>query len=87
MVRLEQQDALIMEADETFNQVVHASMNYRLGGELDAIRVVFHASGIFLLFGFAQSESLRRDGSENAGLRDQRLAIEWVHDNVRNFGG
>ena len=38
-------------------------------------------------FGFAQSDSLKREGSENAGLRDQRLAIEWVRDNIELFGG
>jgi carboxylesterase type B len=38
-------------------------------------------------FGFAQSDELEKEGSENAGLRDQRLAIEWVRDNIEEFGG
>ncbi|KAI1487668.1 putative lipase [Biscogniauxia mediterranea] len=38
-------------------------------------------------FGFAQSDALKSEGSENAGLRDQRLAIEWVRDNIEQFGG
>jgi carboxylesterase type B len=39
------------------------------------------------VFGFAQSGALKDEGSENAGLRDQRLAIEWVRDNIEVFGG
>lgn len=38
-------------------------------------------------FGFAQSEALQAEGSTNAGLRDQRLGIEWVRDHVEAFGG
>ncbi|KAK2607751.1 hypothetical protein N8I77_006404 [Diaporthe amygdali] len=39
------------------------------------------------VFGFARSAALESEGSENAGLRDQRLAIEWVRDNIEYFGG
>ena len=38
-------------------------------------------------FGFAQSETLQAEGSTNAGLRDQRLGIEWVRDHIGAFGG
>ncbi|KAI1176047.1 putative lipase [Nemania sp. FL0916] len=38
-------------------------------------------------FGFAQSAALKAEGSENAGLRDQRMAIEWVRDHIDQFGG
>jgi len=39
------------------------------------------------VFGFATSEALRGDMSLNVGLRDQRLALEWVKANVHFFGG
>ena len=38
------------------------------------------------VFGFAQSKALNVEGSENAGIRDQRAAIEWVRDNIAAFG-
>jgi len=40
-----------------------------------------------IVFGFAQFEALTAEGSANAGLRDQRLALEWVNDNIAAFGG
>ena len=39
------------------------------------------------VFGFSQSSALLGEGSANAGVRDQRLAIEWVYENIAAFGG
>ncbi|KAF7984454.1 hypothetical protein HWV62_14546 [Athelia sp. TMB] len=39
------------------------------------------------IFGFASSDALKDARSLNAGLRDQRLGIAWVRDNIAAFGG
>lgn len=39
------------------------------------------------VFGFAKSKTLRSQKSENAALRDQMLAMEWVQKNIAYFGG
>lgn len=38
-------------------------------------------------FGFATSKALLDAKHTNAGVRDQRAALEWVRDNIESFGG
>ncbi|KAF7516741.1 hypothetical protein PCG10_001946 [Penicillium crustosum] len=51
--------------------VVYVALNYRLGA-----------------FGFLSGSSFeKQDGVLNAGLYDQRLALQWIQDNIYRFGG
>lgn len=38
-------------------------------------------------FGFLAGPEVRANGNENAGLLDQRFALEWIQNNVHLFGG
>ena len=38
-------------------------------------------------FGFLSSEDVKKNGKVNAGLLDQHLALQWVRNNIKKFGG
>lgn len=51
--------------------MVYVALNYRLGA-----------------FGFLSGSSFEEQGGVlNAGLYDQRLALQWIQDNIYRFGG
>ena len=38
-------------------------------------------------FGFISSDEVNAEGAQNLGLRDQRLALQWVNKHISTFGG
>lgn len=39
------------------------------------------------MWGFLQTSQILAEGSSNAGLLDQRLALQWIQENIDAFGG
>ncbi|KAG0650086.1 Carboxylesterase patB [Hyphodiscus hymeniophilus] len=39
------------------------------------------------IFGFLSGPTFQASGTANAGLHDQRFALEWVQQNIHKFGG
>ena len=38
-------------------------------------------------FGWSAGSTVQSDGTSNAGLYDQRFALEWVQQHISEFGG
>lgn len=59
-----------------------------LGAAAKDTPVIFVAMNFRVnIFGFANSLALRNEQSLNSGLLDQRLALQWVQQNIAIFGG
>lgn len=52
-------------------------------GNIIAVNVQYRLG----VYGFLSSKEVRADGTANAGLLDQRAALEWVQRNIAAFGG
>jgi carboxylesterase type B len=70
-------------ADQRYNLSFIVEQSVTIGKPIIAVSINYRLS----LWGFASSKELQADGALNIGLRDQRLAMHWVQENIKAFGG
>ncbi|KAJ5900337.1 uncharacterized protein N7473_004407 [Penicillium subrubescens] len=70
-------------ADERYNMSVIVENSYNIGKPFIAVTLNYRLSA----WGFISSSEVWGSGNTNLGLRDQRLALQWVQENIAVFGG
>ena len=53
------------------------------GGNIIVVSINYRLSA----YGFLAGAEIQANGSLNNGLKDQRMALQWVQDNIAKFGG
>lgn len=70
-------------ADRRYNLSFIVANSVELGTPMIAVSLNYRLSA----FGFLHGEEALEAGIANNGFRDQRLALQWVHENIAAFGG
>ncbi|KAM5345810.1 hypothetical protein ACJ41O_011671 [Fusarium nematophilum] len=66
-----------------FNMSWIVENSVKMGQPIMGISINYRLS----VFGFLSSSEVRDSQSSNFGIRDQRLALHWIRENVAAFGG
>ncbi|QIW99505.1 hypothetical protein AMS68_005023 [Peltaster fructicola] len=69
--------------DERYNLSFIVENSVKIGKPIIAVSINYRLSG----WGFLSSAEVSGSGNTNLGLRDQRLALHWLQDNIAAFGG
>ncbi|KAF5858013.1 hypothetical protein ETB97_004978 [Aspergillus alliaceus] len=70
-------------SDERYNMSAIVANSYRIGKPFIAVSLNYRLSA----WGFLSSSEVTRSGNTNLGLRDQRMALQWIKENIQAFGG
>ncbi|KAE8366167.1 Alpha/Beta hydrolase protein [Aspergillus caelatus] len=70
-------------SDERYNMSAIVANSYEIGKPFIAVTLNYRLSA----WGFLSSSEVASSGNTNLGLRDQRLALQWIKENIRAFGG
>ncbi|KAJ5965745.1 hypothetical protein N7481_012459 [Penicillium waksmanii] len=70
-------------ADERYNMSTIVENSYKIGKPFIAVTLNYR----LFAWGFISSSQVSGTGNTNLGLRDQRLALQWIRENIAAFGG
>jgi len=70
--------------DQRYNLSFTVQNSVKIGKPIIAVSINYRLSAWGFLSGSAE---LAETGNLNLGLRDQRLALQWVQENIGAFGG
>ena len=70
--------------DRRYNMSFMVKNSVDIGKPIMAVSINYRLSTWGFLSG---TEEVVKEGSTNAGIRDQRLALHWVQENIEAFGG
>lgn len=70
--------------DQRYNLSFIVENSVKIGKPVIGVSINYRLSAWGFLAG---SEEIKESGEMNLGLRDQRLALQWVQDNIEAFGG
>lgn len=69
--------------DERYNLSFIVQNSVEIGKPIIGVSIAYRLSG----WGFLASQEVMGSGNTNIGLRDQRLALHWLQENIGAFGG
>ncbi|WPG99140.1 Lipase 1 [Acrodontium crateriforme] len=69
--------------DKRYNLSMIVENSVAIGKPIIGVSIAYRLSG----WGFLASQEVSGSGNTNLGLRDQRLALHWVQENIGAFGG
>lgn len=69
--------------DERYNLSFIVQNSVEIGKPIIAASIAYRLGP----WGFLQSQEVSGSGNANIGLRDQRLALHWINENIAAFGG
>ncbi|KAL2862829.1 Alpha/Beta hydrolase protein [Aspergillus lucknowensis] len=70
-------------ADERYNMSAIVANAHRIGKPFIGVTLNYRLSA----WGYLGSKEVSASGNTNLGLRDQRLALQWIQENIAAFGG